>query len=118
MMVGDSCAARKGYGSFPGCSDIGGTLSDDTFSLASDDYTISTIVAVDVAGDGRELSLAFGVGEAISTLMADSLALQLNSREFVFNPASFNADSNSYTWTDIGLSWSGDQMVSVKLCVK
>ena len=89
-----------------------GALSDTTFSVGSNDYTIDAIVA-EVGGitDGRlTVSLLSGLTSADKA----KLVLHLGSTEYEFSDAT-EAGGRVYGWIDAGLNWSSETFVTLRL---
>ena len=118
--IGDGCTSHYGYGAYVLCTVADGSLSNDNFSLASGNYTISALMSVTVAPHQFYFSVGGQVPEK------NDLVLQFDNRELKFSDTSnYNTILNIYIWNSITLGWSSGsddtvadgQMVSVKLCV-
>ena len=97
---------------FDGYAPSVGALSDTTFSVGSNDYTIDAIVA-EIGGftDGRlTVSLVSGLTSADRA----KLVLHLGSTEYEFSDAT-EAGFRVYGWIDAGLNWSSETFVTLRL---
>ena len=87
-----------------------GGLSDEAFTHGSTDYTISTFRSEQPSGAAN--ILFFTVGSRFSSAEEADLILHVGSSSFAFTDASYDS-SNGYQWTNSGLSWSVDEVISV-----
>ena len=89
-----------------------GDLSDTTFSVGTNNYTIVAIYA-EVGGfnPGR---LTFNLMSGLTSADRAALVLHLGSTEFEFSDATV-AGGLSYKWHDANLDWSSESFVTLRL---
>ena len=111
----------EGYG-FTGndfAADDAGMLSDTTFSLSSNEYTITRIL-IGVAGlISTEGTLSFGLAGTGGLPSADTanLKLHVGGNSFAFSTAEYvdSRGANIYAWSGSGLDWSSASAVTLRL---
>ena len=93
-----------------------GMLSDTTFALGLNEYTITRIL---VAVGRSAGTLSFGLAGTGGLPAADiaNLELHAGASSFAFSTATYfdQQDANLYAWSDSGLSWSVDDTVTLRL---
>ena len=97
---------------FDGYTTSVGALSDTTFSVGSNDYTIDAIIA-EIGGptDGR---LTVRLASGLTSADRAKLVLHLGSTEYEFSDAT-EAGFRVYGWIDAGLNWSSETFVTLRL---
>ena len=115
---GSSLEITEGYGFTDGDFRAydAGMLSDTTFALGLNEYTITRILV----GAGNSLeTLMFGLAGTGGLPDADiaNLELHAGASSFAFSTATYvdAQDANLYAWSDSGLSWSVDDTVTLRL---
>ena len=89
-----------------------GALSDRTFSVGTNNYTIDAIyVQIGGFNPGR---LTFNLASGLTSADQAALVLHLGSVEFEFSDANVAAGL-SYKWSDAGLDWSSESFVTLRL---
>ena len=89
-----------------------GALSDRTFSVGTNNYTIAAIFVQTGGFDpGR---LTFNLTSGLTSADQAALVLHLGSTEFEFSDASV-VGGKSYSWQDAGLDWSSESFVTLRL---
>ena len=89
-----------------------GALSDRTFSVGTNNYTIAAIFVQTGGFDpGR---LTFNLTSGLTSADQAALVLHLGSTEFEFSDASV-VGGKSYSWQDAGLNWSSESFVTLRL---
>ena len=89
-----------------------GALSDRTFSVGTNNYTIAAIFVQTGGFDpGR---LTFNLASGLTSADQAALVLHLGSTEFEFSDASV-VGGKSYSWQDAGLNWSSESFVTLRL---
>ena len=89
-----------------------GALSDTTFSVGTNNYTI--IVIYVQTGGANVGSMEFGLVSGLTSADLAALVLHLGSTEFEFSDA-FESGGKSYAWRDTGLDWSSESFVTLRL---
>ncbi len=89
-----------------------GALSDRTFSVGTNNYTIDAIY-VEIGGFNPE-RLTFNLASGLTSADRAALVLHLGSVEFEFSDANVAAGL-SYKWSDTGLNWSSESFVTLRL---
>ena len=89
-----------------------GALSDRTFSVGTNNYTIDAIY-VEIGGFNPE-RLTFNLASGLTSADQAALVLHLGSVEFEFSDANVAAGL-SYKWSDTGLNWSSESFVTLRL---
>ena len=84
-----------------------GALSDTTFSVGSNSYTIN---ALNVAPDG---TLHLTLSSALTAADRAKLVLHLGSTEYEFSDAVVSG--GIHQWTSAGLDWSSESFVTLRL---
>ena len=84
-----------------------GALSDTTFSVGSNNYTITAI------NHSSRGSLDFNLSSALTAADRAALVLHHSSAEFEFSDAVVSGDR--YNWADAGLDWSSESFVTLRL---
>ena len=84
-----------------------GALSDTTFSVGSNNYTITAI------NHSSRGSLDFNLSSALTAADRAALVLHHGSAEFEFSDAVVSGDR--YNWADAGLDWSSESFVTLRL---
>ena len=96
--MGVGARGNIGYGYAADVS--GSSLSDTTFTLGANDYTISKIELSTVSGSIG--TLLFATPEVTTT----GLALHVCDATLEFSDATYNSGLSGYLWTSTGLDWS------------
>ena len=89
-----------------------GALSDRTFLVGTNNYTIDAIY-VEIGGFNPE-RLTFNLASGLTSADQAALVLHLGSVEFEFSDANVAAGL-SYKWSDTGLDWSSESFVTLRL---
>ena len=93
-----------------------GALSDTTFTVEPNDYTIDSLTVVSAAGSFSDGALAFSL---TSALTADRAKLVLHvdggSASFAFSAATLITSVHDYQSDNSGLDWSSTSSVTVRL---
>ena len=84
-----------------------GALSDTTFSVGSNNYTITAIT------HSSRGSLDFDLSSALTAADRAALVVHHSSAEFEFSDAVVSGDR--YNWADAGLDWSSESFVTLRL---
>ena len=88
-----------------------GALSDETFSVEPNNYTIDTAVTGLQAIAGK---LEFGLTSDLTAADKAKLVLHVGSRSFAFSDVA--ADStHDYIWSGTGLDWTSESTVTLRL---
>ena len=90
-----------------------GALSDRTFSVGSNNYTIDTIAVINSGLDVGEIS--FSLTSALSAGDRAKLVVHVGSVALKFSEASFTDVSKSYEFASTGLDWSSESFVELRL---
>ena len=85
-----------------------GDLDDKTFSVGTNSYTITTIVVSPIG------SLTFALASGLTSADHAKLVLHLGSTEYEFSDLTA-AGGVSYTWIAVGLNWSSETFVTLRL---
>ena len=89
-----------------------GGLSDTTFTVGTNNYTIDTIgVGATVAAG----SLNFSLTSALTATDRAKLVLHVGSRSFALSDSGDPGASFSYDWPTAGLDWSSETSVTLRL---
>ena len=89
-----------------------GALSDSTFSVGTNSYTIEDIYVQ--TGGFSVGALTFVLVSGLTSADRAALVLHLGSAEFEFSDAP-EAAGRSYTWSNAGLDWSSESFVTLRL---
>ena len=100
-----------GYDGYVSARSIG-ALSDTTFSVGTNNYTINVIYVQ--TGGANVGSMVFGLVSGLTSADLAALVLHLGSTEFEFSDA-FESGGKSYAWRDTGLDWSSESFVTLRL---
>ena len=91
-----------------------GTLSDTTFPVGTNNYTIDAVF--DGVGS-TDSKLFFSLTSALSAAGKDRLVLHIGSAEFAFSDAAVQSSQHNYLWEMSGLDWSSESTVTLRLRV-
>ena len=100
-----------GYDGYVSARSIG-ALSDTTFSVGTNNYTINVIYVQ--TGGANVGSMVFNLVSGLTSADLAALVLHLGSTEFEFSDA-FESGGKSYAWRDTGLDWSSESFVTLRL---
>ena len=100
-----------GYDGYAANSSLG-ALSDSTFSVGTNSYTIEDIYVQ--TGGFSVGALTFVLVSGLTSADKAALVLHLGSAEFEFSDAP-EAAGRSYTWSNAGLDWSSESFVTLRL---
>ena len=100
-----------GYDGYAANSSFG-ALSDSTFSVGTNSYTIEDIYVQ--TGGFSVGALTFVLVSGLTSADKAALVLHLGSAEFEFSDAP-EAAGRSYTWSNAGLDWSSESFVTLRL---
>ena len=89
-----------------------GALSDRTFSVGTNNYTINTIAVQ--AGGFTPGGISFGLASGLTSADRAALVLHLGSTEYEFSDAVLSG-GKSYLWNNAGLDWSAESFVTLRL---
>ena len=109
---------QAGYGFVDAATDTG-ALSETGFSVPNDggtnSYTIDAVwVSTSEIGGGAG-TLNFGLTSQLAAADRAKLVLQVGSAEFAFSDAEEIERTFRYKWTNSGLDWSSQSMVTLRL---
>ena len=88
-----------------------GALSDETFSVGTNNYTIDVVT---VGIDSNVGNLAFSLTSDLTAADKEKLVLHVGSRSFAFSDATANT-AFTYLWHLSGLDWSSETSVTLRL---
>ena len=88
-----------------------GALSDETFSVGPNNYTIDTAVT---GLQAIAEKLEFGLTSTLSAADQEKLVLHVGSRSFAFSDPSVDS-SHDYIWSGTGLDWSSATSITLRL---
>ena len=91
-----------------------GALSDETFSVGSNNYTIDTVTTGLVANAG---ALTFSLTSALTAAEKEKLVLHVGSHTFAFSDSGDPGTVYDYEWSMSGLDWSSETSVTLRLRV-
>ena len=110
-----SATLTVAHGTFnAGYSNLFGSLSDQTFSIGSSDFTIEGIT---VSRDAIS-NLIFNLESTLGAGDQSRLRLHVCDRSFDFSAAAYEARSHTYSWRNSGVSWAAGATVTVALSVE
>ena len=89
-----------------------GALSDRTFSVGTNNYTIDRIF-VQTAG-ATPGAIGFVLSSGLTSADRAALVLHLGSTEYEFSDAT-ESGGKSYIWSNAGLDWSSESFVTLRL---
>ena len=89
-----------------------GVLSDRTFSVGTNNYTIAAIYVQ--TGGLHAGSMTFNLASGLTSADRAALVLHLGSTEYEFSDA-FESGGQSYAWRNTGLDWSSESFVTLRL---
>ena len=88
-----------------------GALSDETFPVGPNNYTIDVVtVGLDAVGG----NLAFSLTSDLTAADKEKLVLHVGSRSFAFSDVTANTDF-TYLWHLSGLDWSSSASITLRL---
>ena len=88
-----------------------GALSDETFPVGPNNYTIDVVtVGLDAVGG----NLAFSLTSDLTAADKEKLVLHVGSRSFAFSDVTANTDF-TYLWHLSGLDWSSSTSITLRL---
>ena len=88
-----------------------GALSDETFPVGPNNYTIDVVtVGLDAVGG----NLAFSLTSGLTAADKEKLVLHVGSRSFAFSDVTANTDF-TYLWHLSGLDWSSATSITLRL---
>ena len=91
-----------------------GMLSEDNFTVGTNDYTIDSIFVEGSAGSGTPETLRFSLTSPFATGDRRGLVLHVGGSLFAFQDSTFVND-DLYTWSSTGLDWSSETSVTLRL---
>ena len=100
-----------GYDGYAANSSLG-ALSDSTFSVGTNSYTIEDIY-VQTAG-GTPGAMTFTLPSGLTSADRAALVLHLGSTEYEFSDA-VESGGKSYIWSNADLDWSSESFVTLRL---
>ena len=106
-VYGDGFAAPS-----PGVAAVG-MLSEDSFTVGTNDYTIDAIFVERAVQDGIAQTLRFRLTNPLATGDRAGLVLHAGGSSFAFRDSNFGNDF--YTWSGTGLDWSSETSVTLRL---
>ena len=92
-----------------------GALSDRTFTVVPNDYTIDGVAVASTNESFSDELFTFDLTSALTAADRAKLVVYVGSDSFAFSAAEVNAVSHDYGWRDTGLDWSSGDPVTVRL---
>ena len=109
LTVRDLGSSHRGCGTLPSGNECTNYLTEDEFTHAMTDYSVT---AARVQSDGQ---LRLNLSPDITSYHdSESLVLHVGSETFAFEDANVKED-NSRRWNNSGLSWTTDDTIRLKL---
>ena len=96
-----------------GFTNTRGELSDTTFDIGTNGYTIARVTDSNLATN----NFRFGLTSALTDAEVADLVVHVCGEYFAFADASYNSSQMTYTWSNSGLDWSGLTMRTLYLSV-
>ena len=96
----------------PGVAAVG-MLSEDSFTVGTNDYTIDAIFVERGVQGGIAQTLRFRLTNPLATGDRAGLVLHAGGSSFAFRDSTFGNDF--YTWSSTGLDWSSETSVTLRL---
>ena len=97
-----------------GFSAIVGELSDKTFDVGTNSYTIDGVI-VGSADVGAAGDLTFSLTSALTATDKEKLVLHVGSSSFAFSDAGAPTSTFGYAWPPSSLDWSSETSVTLRL---
>ena len=97
-----------------GFSAIVGELSDKTFDVGTNSYTIDGVI-VGSADVGAAGDLTFSLTSALTATDKEKLVLHVGSSSFAFSDAGAPTSTFGYAWPPSSLNWSSETSVTLRL---
>ena len=92
-----------------------GMLSEDSFTVGTNNYTIDSIFVEGSAGSGTPETLRFSLtNPPLATGDKAGLVLHAGGSSFAFQDSTF-VNNDLYTWSSTGLDWSSETSVTLRL---